>query len=89
MPTSIILWESEEDIYIDFPRAKDTLYYKGILKILGKKYYPVTLKINRIHGTYVMDELMEEEVCFSGNSITEVYCKMSKYFNKYGMLLRP
>lgn len=80
------IWKSEEFINVKFPIAKDYLNYKGLLTITNKKTKPVTLAITCTLGNYVMENIMDKNISFTGNSISEVYGKMSKYFSKFGMI---
>ena len=86
MAKAEILWKSDESIRILFPRAKDYLHYKGALTITSKKTKNVSLEIKCIISNYVMENYMDDEITFTGDSISEVYGKMSKYFSKYGMI---
>jgi hypothetical protein len=86
MAKTRLIWESEERIIIKFPQSKEILHYKGILRVSEKKIKAVTLNITCIIGSYGMENFMEREKSFTGDSISEVYGKMSKYFHKWGMV---
>jgi len=80
------MWKSEQYINIFFPRAKEYVGYKGFLTIINSKKKPVKLELTSSIIDSYLDALMERNISFSGNSISEVYGKMFKYFNKYGMI---
>ena len=86
MATIETLWKSEESIRVHHPKGKDYLLYSGVLSVTNKKTKNITLEIKCIFGSYVLENIMKNEITFTGNSISEVYGKMSKYFSKYGLI---
>ena len=79
MPKAKILYQSKEDFYGKHLRAKEWIEYSGKITVFDRKTNPVTLKIkSEIYDSFMRD-IMDDEKEFKGNSVTEVYAKLSKW----------
>lgn len=79
MPKAKILYQSEEEIYGKHLRAKEWIEYSGKITVYDRKTNPVTLKIkSEIYDSFMRD-LLDDEKEIKGNSITDVYAKLSKW----------
>lgn len=79
MPKAKILYQSKEEIYGKHLRAKAWIDYSGIITVFDRKTNPVILTIkSEIYDSFMRD-LLDDEKEFKGNSITEVYAKLSKW----------
>ncbi len=79
MPKAKILYQSKEEIYGRHLRAKEWIEYSGKITIYDRKTNPVTLKIkSEIYDSFMRD-LLDDTKEFKGNSVTEVYAKLSKW----------
>lgn len=74
-----ILFQEKQEIFGKHLRAKEWVGYSGKLTVYDRKTYPVTLKIKSEIADSFLDEIMENEKEFKGNSVTEVYAKLSKW----------
>jgi hypothetical protein len=79
MPNPKILYQSKEEIYGKHLRTKGWIEYSGKITVYDRKKNPVTLKIkSEIYDSFMRD-LLDNEKEFKGNSVTEVYAKLSKW----------
>lgn len=80
MPKAKILYQSKEEIYGKHLRAKEWIEYSGKITVFDRKTNSVTLKIkSEIYDSFIRD-IMDDEKEFKGNSVTEEYAKLSKWF---------
>jgi len=62
--------------------------YSGKLTIYGRKPNPVILKLkSEIYDTSIA-EFMEEKKVFKGDSVSEVYGKVAKWYYKNGIIFQ-
>ena len=79
MPKAKILYQSKEKIYGKHLRAKEWIEYSGKITVFDRKKNSVILKIKcEIYDSFMRD-VMDDEKEFKGNSVTEVYAKLSKW----------
>ncbi len=79
MPKAKILYQSKEEIYGKHLRAKEWIEYSGKITVYDRKTNPVSLKIkSEIYDSFMRD-LLDDKKEFKGNSVTEVYAKLSKW----------
>jgi len=79
MPKAKILYQSKEEIYGKLLRAKEWIEYSGKITVYDRKTNPVSLKIkSEIYDSFMRD-LLDDKKEFKGNSVTEVYAKLSKW----------
>lgn len=79
MPKSIIIYQAKQKIFGKHLRAKEWIEYSGKLMVYERKTNPVILKIkSEIYDSFLV-EIMDSEKEFKGDSITEVYAKLSKW----------
>lgn len=88
MAKSKIIFESKEEIFGKFIRTNEYICYSGKLMIYDKKAKPVTLQIKCEYNNFVLEDFMEEQKTFSGNSVTEVYSKLSKWLFNYEIIFQ-
>mgnify|MGYP006278411525 CR=1 FL=1 len=80
MSKAKILYQSKEEIYGKHLRAKEWIEYPGEITVFDRKTNPVTLKIkSEIYDSFMRD-LLDDKKEFKGNSVTEVYAKLSKCY---------
>ena len=87
MPKYKVVFESTEEIYGVVPKAYDRVHYMGILKIKDGGKAPVTLEMTFIPPhPYAFN--MPDSHLIRGTSITDVYVKVVRFFNKFGIEFR-
>jgi len=79
MPKQKIVFQEKQEIFGKHLRAKQWIEYSGKLTVYDRKTYPVTLKIKSEIADSLLAEIMEDEKEFKGNSVTEVFAKLSKW----------
>jgi len=84
MPRYKIIFESKEEIYGIVPKANDWVHYSSILKIKDGGKYPVSLEMSFI-PPHPFAFNMPEKHSIKAESITGVYAKVFKFFNKFGI----
>ncbi|MGL4630413.1 MAG: hypothetical protein ACRCVT_04330 [Leadbetterella sp.] len=86
MAESKRIFISKEWITAKHIRSKQWINYEGTLKVYDRKVKSVTLKIkSEVYDSFIAME-MDDEKEFSGNSVTEVYQKLSSWFDKKGVI---
>jgi len=83
-----IKFQYKEEIFGKFTRTNEYICYSGKLTIYDKKTKPVKLQIKCEYNNYVLEDFMEEQKTFLGDSITEVYSKLSKWFYNYEIVFQ-
>ncbi|MCF8296697.1 MAG: hypothetical protein K9J13_04055 [Saprospiraceae bacterium] len=88
MPTTKIIYQANQEIPGKHLQSKEWIFYTGKLIIYDRKINPVILKLkSEMYGSFI-GELMEEKKEFKGNSVSEVFGKMSKWYYKYGIIFQ-
>jgi hypothetical protein len=85
MAKSVKLFESKEEIIGKHLRSKEWIMYSGRLTIYDRPIKPVILKIkSEIFDSFISME-MDDSKEFTGENITQVYQKLSSWFNRKGV----
>lgn len=79
MPKQKVLYQEKQEIFGKHLRAKEWIVYSGKLTVYDRKTNPVTLKIKSEVVDSFLDEIFDDDKEFKGNSVTEVYAKLSKW----------
>jgi hypothetical protein len=87
MPRYKVVFESTEEIYGVVPRAYDCVHYKSILKIKDGGKTPVSLEMTFV-PPHPFAFNMPDSHLIKGTSITDVYVKVVRFFNKFGIEFR-
>ncbi len=88
MPKSTIIYQSSEEIIGKHMRSKEWVMYSGKLTIFDRKTNPIVLKLkSEIDDTFI-GEFMEEKKEFKGNSLSNVYGKVAKWYLKHGIIFQ-
>jgi hypothetical protein len=88
MPKSLIIYQANQEITGKHLRSKEWVLYSGKLTIYDRKSDSVVLSLkSEICDTYI-SEIMEEKKEFKGNSVSEVYGKMAKWYYKKGIIFQ-
>ena len=82
-----IVFESDEEIYGIVPKAHDWVHYKSILRVKDGGKYPVSLNMTFV-PPHPFAFNMPESLSIKGASITDVYVKVVKFLNKFGIEFR-
>ena len=88
MPKTKIIYQANQEVIGKHLRSKEWVMYSGKLTIYDRKTNPVILKLNsEIDDTFI-GEFMEEKKEFKGNSISDVFGKVAKWYLKNGIIFQ-
>jgi len=88
MPKSLIIYQADQEVIGKHLRSKEWVMYSGKLTIYDRKTNPVILKLkSEIYDTFI-GEFMEDKKEFKGDSVSDVYGKMAKWYNKNGIIFQ-
>ncbi len=88
MPVAKILYHAKQEIFGKHLRAKEWIEYSGKLSVYDRKTNPVVLKIKSENVDSFLADIMDDEKEFKGNSVTEVYGKLSKWLYNRGVIFQ-
>ena len=83
-----IIFQSNEEVSGKFKRTGEYIDYTGILTVYSRKTKPVQLELKCVYNNFILEDIMDENITFSGNSITEVYAKLSKWYLRYDIVFQ-
>jgi len=83
MAKAKLIFQSEEEVFGRFRRTGEFIHYGGTLSVYDRKTKPVKLELKCFYNNFLLEEIMDSEVSFSGDSISIVYAKLSKWYLKY------
>ncbi|MDP3831602.1 MAG: hypothetical protein Q8Q47_10050 [Ignavibacteriaceae bacterium] len=88
MPKDVIIYQSDQEVIGKHLRSKEWVMYSGKLIIYDRKTNPIVLKLkSEIYDTFI-GEFMEDKKEFKGNSVSDVYGKMAKWYYKNGIIFQ-
>ncbi len=88
MSKSSIIYEADQELIGKHLRSNEWIMYSGKLIIYDRKLNPIVLKLkSEIYDTFI-GELMEDKKEFKGDSVSEVYGKLAKWYYKNGIIFQ-
>lgn len=88
MSTTKIIYQANQEIIGKHLQSKEWVMYTGKLTIYDRKINPVILKLkSEIYGTFI-GEFMEEKKEFKGNTVSDVFGKVAKWYFKNGIIFQ-
>ena len=88
MPNVKIIYQADQEVLGKHLKSKEWVMFSGKLTIYDRKNDPVVIKLkNEIFDTFI-GELMEDKKEFKGNSVTEVYGKLAKWYYNNGIIFQ-
>lgn len=88
MPRINIIYQSNEEVIGKHLRSKEWILYTGKLTIYDRKTNPIVLKLKSEIVDSFIREFMEEKKEFTGNSFSEVFGKVAKWYQKNGIIFQ-
>ncbi len=88
MSKSLIIYQANQEVIGKHLRSNEWVMYSGNLTIYDRKSDPVVLKLKSEINDSFIGEFMDEKKEFKGNSVSEVYGKMSKWYYKNGIIFQ-
>ena len=88
MIKSTIIYQADQEVIGKHLRSKEWVMYSGKLTIYDRKTNPIVLKLkSEIDDTFI-GEFMEDKKEFKGDSVSDVYGKVAKRYNKNGIIFQ-
>ena len=88
MATSNKIYQASQEIIGRHLRSNEWVMYSGELIIYDRKVNPIVLKIkSEIYDSFI-GLSMEDKKDFKGNSVSEVYGKLAKWYYKNGIVFQ-
>jgi len=88
MPRMNSIYQSKEEVIGKHLQSKEWIIYSGKLTIYDRKTNPIVLKLKSEIADSLIREFMEEKKEFTGNSFSEVYGKVAKWYQKNGIIFQ-
>jgi hypothetical protein len=88
MPRATIRYKADQEVFGRHLRSNEWILYTGTLTIYERKTYPVVLKLKSEVYDSFLSELLEDKKQFKGDSVSEVYGKVSKWYYSSGIILK-
>ena len=88
MPKTTILYQADQEVIGKHLRSNEWVMYSGKLTIYDRKPNPIVLKLkSEIYDTFI-GEFMDEKKEFKGDSVSDVYGKLAKWYYKNGIIFQ-
>ncbi|WP_299247859.1 hypothetical protein [uncultured Cytophaga sp.] len=88
MGKSVIIYQADQEVIGKHLRSNQWIMYSGKLTIYDREKSPITLKIkSEIYDSF-LSMGMDDKKEFKGDSVTEVYAKLSKWYYSRGILFK-
>lgn len=88
MEKTKIIYQAEQELIGKHLRSNEWVMYSGVLIIYDKVSKPVVLRVKSEIFDSFIGEFMEDKKEFKGNSVSEVYGKLSKWYYKNGIIFQ-
>ena len=88
MPKSRIIYQADQEVVGKHLRSNEYILYSGKLKIYDRKTYPVVLSLKSEISDSFLSIGMDEKIEFKGNSVSDVFGKLSKWYYQRGIILQ-
>jgi len=88
MPKSKTIYQASQEVIGKHLQSKEWVMYSGKLTIYDRKTNPIILRLkSEIYDSFI-GEFMDEKIEFKGNSVSDVYGKLSKWYYKNGIIFQ-
>ncbi len=88
MPKTKIIYQENQEVIGKHLQSNEWVMYSGKLTIFDRKANPVILKLqSEIYDTFI-GEFMEEKKEFKGNTVSDVFGKVAKWYFKNGIIFQ-
>ena len=85
MPKPLIIYQADQEVIGKHIRSNEWVMYSGRLVIYDRKLNPIVLSLKSEICDFFIGEFMKDKKEFNGASVSEVYGKLAKWFNKNGL----
>jgi hypothetical protein len=88
MPNVTIIYQADQEVIGKHLRSNEWIMYSGKLIIYDRKENPIVLKLkSEIYDSF-LGEGLENKKEFKGDTVTEVYGKLAKWYLKNGIIFQ-
>ncbi|MDD2636561.1 MAG: hypothetical protein PHW82_13800 [Bacteroidales bacterium] len=89
MPKTKIIYQANQEVIGKHVQSNEWVMYSGeLIPIYNQKTNPIILKLrSEIDDTFI-GEFMEEKKEFKGNSVSNVFGKVAKWYLKNGIIFQ-
>jgi hypothetical protein len=88
MPKTTIIYQADQEVIGKHLRSNEWIMYSGKLTIYDRKTNPIVIKLkSEIYDTFI-GEFMDEKKEFKGDSVSDVYGKLAKWYYKNGIIFQ-
>jgi len=88
MPKATIIYQAEQEVVGKHLRSNEWVMYSGKLTIYERKTKPIVLRLKSEGLDTFIGEFMEDKKYFKGDSLSDVFGKMSKWYYKHGIIFQ-
>lgn len=88
MSNPLIIYQADQEVIGKHLRSNEWVMYSGKLVIYDRKQNPVVLSLKSEKCDSFIGEFIEDKKEFKGNSVSEVYGKLAKWYNKNGIIFQ-
>lgn len=88
MGKSTVIYQADQELIGKHLRSNEWVMYSGNLTIYDRVSKPVVLRVKSEILDSFIGEFMEDIKEFNGDSVSEVYGKFSKWYNKNGIIFQ-
>jgi len=88
MRKSTIIYQADQSVAGKHLKSKGWVMYSGRLTIYDRKINPIVLQLKSEIGDSLLAEFMEDKKLFHGESVSDVYGKVAKWYFNNGIILQ-
>ena len=88
MTKTTIIYQANQEVIGKHLRSREWVMYTGNLTIYDRKINPIVLRLKSEICDSFIGEFMEDKKEFKGDSVSEVYGKMARWYYKNGIIFQ-
>lgn len=88
MPNVVVLYQAEQEVIGKHIRSNEWVMYTGKLVIYDREKKAIVLSLKSELCDSFIGSFMEDKIEFSGDTVSEVYGKVAKWYHKNGILFQ-
>jgi hypothetical protein len=88
MPKIKIIYQADQEVIGKHLKSKEWVMFSGRLTIYDRKTNPIVLKLKNEIYDYFIGGYLDDKKEFRGNSVSEVFGKLSKWYYINGIMFQ-
>ena len=88
MPKVKIIYQADQEVIGKHLKSNEWVMFSGRLTIYDRKNNPIVLKLKNEIYDVIIGGYMDDKKEFRGNSVTEIYGKLAKWYLKNGIIFQ-